>query len=125
MRHSWHRVCFLIILLCFFGVFAFTVFAPVPVHQTKSTAFSAGDHRIFIEGLDEGQVIIIKASPSMSDRRIWASRLAPETFSLSPFFYTNGQAKYQIDIPGDYSFTIPGAPANTTFSINVWNETDR
>ena len=125
MRHSWHRVCFLIILLCFFGVFAFTMFSPVPVHQTKSTASSAGDHRIFIEGLDEGQVIIIKASPSMSDRRIWASRLAAETFSLSPFSYTNGQAEYRIETPGDYSFMIPSVPENTTFSIGVWNESDR
>lgn len=125
MRHSWHRVCFLIILLCFFGVLAFTVFASVPVHQTKSTASAAGDHRIFIEGLDEGQAIIIKAFPSISDRRIWASRLAAETFSLSPFSYTNGQAEYRIETPGDYSFLIPSVPENTTFSIGVWNESDR
>ena len=125
MRHSWHRVCFLLILLCFFSILVFTVLTPLPVHQTKSTASTAGDHRIFIEGLDEGQVIIIKASPSMSDRRIWASRLATETFSLSPFSYTNGQAEYRIETPGDYSFLIPSVPENTTFSIDVWDESDR
>jgi len=125
MRHSSYRVCFFLLLLCLLGSALFVLLSPVPVQQVTSIATVSGDHKVLLDNLLEGQLVTIKASPSMGDRSIWASRLTAETFSLSPFAYANGQAKYQIDIPGSYSFTIPGAPANTTFSINVWNESGR